>query len=91
MDVLPFSPLHAAPHRAVHLPYEYWILIHTSLNDTKPCRSRNSLLIAILIPFVLELRHGPLLVMPQAMARRSLTPSLINALTLVRGFRHCRQ
>ena len=40
----------------------------------------------MLIPFVFELLQGPLLVIPQAIAKHSLTPSLIQALTLVRVF-----
>ena len=38
------------------------------------------MLIARLIPLVLELRQGPLLVIPQLIARRSLTPSLIESI-----------
>ncbi|MCE2597295.1 hypothetical protein K6Y31_21210 [Motilimonas cestriensis] len=43
----------------------------------------------IFIPLVFELLQGPLLVTPQATARRPLTPSLIKLLTLMSGFRHC--
>ena len=51
-------------------------------------------MIPILIPLVFELGQGPLLVLfinplAQETAKRSLTPSLINDLTFVRGFRHC--
>ncbi|SUI63175.1 Uncharacterised protein [Shewanella baltica] len=41
------------------------------------------------IPSVFELRHGPLLVIPQATAAWILTPRLSKFCTLVRGFRHC--
>ncbi len=39
----------------------------------------------MLIPFVFELLQGPLLVIPQAMASRSLTPNFIKLRTLVRA------
>jgi len=42
----------------------------------------------MLIPFVFELLQGPLLVIPQAMASRTLPPSFIKLRTLVRGLRH---
>ena len=46
-----------------------------------------------MIPLVFELRQGPLLVLfinplAQEIAKRSLTPSLINDFTFVLGFRH---
>ena len=61
--------------------------------NCKSCPAKNALLIAILIPLVFELRQGPLLVLfinllAQEIANRSLTPSLINDLTFVLGFRH---
>ena len=37
----------------------------------------------MLIPFVFELRQGPLLVIPHAMASLSLTPNFIKLRTLV--------
>ena len=43
------------------------------------------------IPFVLELLHVPLLVIPQLMASRFGTPRFNRFLTLVLGLRHCRQ
>ncbi len=39
----------------------------------------------MLIPFVFELLQGPLLVIPHAMASRSLTPNFIKLRTLVRA------
>jgi len=39
----------------------------------------------MLIPFVFELLQGPLLVIPPAMASRSLTPNFIKLRTLVRA------
>ena len=41
----------------------------------------------MLIPFVFELLQGPLLVIPQAMASRSLTPHFIKLRTLERGLK----
>jgi len=56
------------------------MLIHKSFNDIKPCLAKSSLLIALLIPLVFELRQGPLLVLfinplAQEIAKHSLTTS----------------